>query len=339
MPESYIEIKKSGICTACDEYLSNAKNTVPAAQKKDHDQLNELLRTCQGRGAGGYDALVLLSGGKDSAYLLHSLASVYPELRILTVLVDNGFMSPIALENASCLRRKFNFDHITLSPRRSFVKTVFHYALTHLERQKGYSIVDLLDGTITFDSARNLAAKCGIPLVIGGVGRVQAENLFGITSFELTREQELAALKKHADIVLEEVTEDEDFHLWWDPLKWPSASRPRTIFPFMVWDPDETYILKEVERLGLIDKKRCSPLLTNNALIPVIGLAENARLGYTSFEVEFARMIREGKSKRKYWLNLFEMLEVSAKTGKFINKSVTQTLSALGLSKADIGIN
>ena len=125
---------------------------------------------------------------------------------------------------------------------------------------------------------------------------------------------------------------------FWDASRWPVNQIPRVIMPFVAWDPDEAFILNEVSRLNLIDKKKTSPLLTNNALIPIIGLAEAKRFGYTSFEVEFARMVREGKSERAHWLNLFEMLEVSAKTGLFINKGVVQTLAALGLTKKDIGL-
>ena len=90
--------------------------------------------------------------------------------------------------------------------------------------------------------------------------------------------------------------------------------------------------------MGLLTKKRSRPLVTNNALIPVIAMAECARFGYCSWEVEFGRMVREGKSERQYWLNIFEMNEYATKTGNFVNKTVIETLAKLALTKKDIGI-
>ena len=78
--------------------------------------------------------------------------------------------------------------------------------------------------------------------------------------------------------------------------------------------------------------------MTNNELIPVIGLIDVAKFGYSTFEPEFAQMIREGKTERRYWLNVFEMLEYSAKTGRFISSTVDQTLAKLGLTRADVGL-
>ncbi|MDX1601023.1 MAG: hypothetical protein R3191_05875, partial [Anaerolineales bacterium] len=99
-----------------------------------------------------------------------------------------------------------------------------------------------------------------------------------------------------------------------------------------------TEILNHVEQSGLLDANRTRPLLTNNALIPVIAIAEISTFGYTSFEVEFSKMIQEGRSERRYWRNLFEMAEYSARTGRFLSDSTLETLDALGLTKADIGL-
>jgi hypothetical protein len=152
----------------------------------------------------------------------------------------------------------------------------------------------------------------------------------------LTRAREAEALLRHAGAPPEEVLGG----LWsLGPEGGGGAGAgPRFLMPFVAWDPDESHILREVARLGLIGRGRCSPLMTNNALIPVIGISEVLRHGHTCFELEFARMIREGKSERTYWLHLFEMLEYSAKTGRFVGKTVAGTLEALGLTRRDLGL-
>lgn len=342
LPEMASPLDEEGLCRECRTYLAthNTKTseTVRRGDETAIDPIDEILKSHEGRAKGQYDAILLFSGGKDSAYLLHRLVTDYPQLRILTMLVDNGFLSPFAVENADRILRRFDVDHITVRPQPSFVKKAFRYALTNLDKQTGYSIVDQFDGHITFDTAKNFAARQDIPLVICGLSRVQIENVFGPIGFEFPPEQEQAKLTTHAGIPLREVFTEEEMQHWFDGSLFPKERVPRFLFPYYVWNPDEGFILREVSRLGLIDSKQSSPLLTNNAVIPVIGMAEVARFGYSSFEVEFAHMVREGKSERGYWLNLFEMLEYSTKTGSFINKTVTDTLAQLGLTKKDVGV-
>ncbi|MDX1252531.1 MAG: hypothetical protein IDH49_09860 [Gammaproteobacteria bacterium] len=341
LPDTASPLDETGLCKECREYSTTAPTgTAKHAQPHDSvtDPIDDILRSYTQSSKGPYDAILLFSGGKDSTYLLHRLVTDYPRLRILTMLVDNGFLSPFAVENANRVLRRFDVDHITVRPQPSFVKKAFRYALTNLDKQTGYSIVDQFDGHITFDTAKNLAARQDIPLVICGVSRVQLENVFGPIGFEFPPEQEQAPLTTHAGIPLREVFSEDEMQHWFDGSCFPEERVPRFLFPYYVWDPSEEFILTEVSRLGLIDSRQSSPLLTNNTLIPVIGMAEVARFGYSSFEVEFARMVREGKSERGYWLNLFEMLEYSTKTGHFINKTVTDTLAQLGLTKKDIGV-
>ncbi len=339
LPSTYAPLDGDGICEHCRRYAAES----PAEEKRGPDprlceQLDALLRSYEGKGEWAFDAMLLLSGGKDSAFLLHRIVNEYPGLRLLTVLVDNGFMSRVAIENVEHVLSRFDVPHITIKPQPSFVARVFRYTLSNLDKQSGYSIVDLMDGHITFDSAKNFAVRQGIPLILCGLAKVQTELVFGPVELEFPPEQERAALETHAGIVLRDVFDDHDMQFWFDGSLWPPERVPRFVLPLTVWDPDEEEIRREVDRLGLLNTKRSRPTATNNALIPVIGMAEVARFGYCSWEIEFARTIREGKSDRDYWLAIFEMLEYSTRTGRFISKSVEQTLSRLGLTKADIGI-
>jgi hypothetical protein len=340
LPESFAEIDDDGVCAVCRR---SQEETKADATTESLGELHALLCEAQRSGRRDYDVLVLFSGGKDSTYLLHRLRHEYPNIRVVTLLVDNGFLSPFALENASRIRERLDVDHISFKPRPTFTRMVFRYALTHLDRQSGYSIVDLLDAFITFDTAKRVAAQLEIPLVACGVSKVQAKNVFNLNHFELCRDAELSALQKHGGISLDDITGQpggrvEPREYWWDASKWPKELVPRFILPFVAWDPSEDDILAELSRLALVDTRQMSPLMTNNLLIPVIGIAEVARFGFSCFEVEFAEMIRKGKVQRCYWANLFEMLEYSAKTGRYVNRTVVDTLQALDLTKNDIGI-
>jgi hypothetical protein len=324
----------AGLCRACAGFQPPPQ---PSADiLTGPNPVDDLLARTAGAGGGRYDALLLISGGKDSAFLLDRLRRDHPRLRLLTVLVNSGFMSPVALENVARLLERLPTPHVEIRPPVDLVRSVYRWALTHLDRQKGYSLVDLFDGQITFDAAFSLAADLGVPYVIAGLGKNQLENIYGPVHWEWPPEgRDLPAA---VGAGREEAFPDPSGRLWYRPERWPVERRPRMLTPFVLWDPRETYLLAEVERRGLMPPKHTSPLVTNNALIPLIGLAEVARFGYSSFEVEFAKQVREGKSSRDWWLNLFEALEYSAKTGRFLSQSAHETLAALGLTLADIGL-
>jgi hypothetical protein len=338
LSKNYKGLNADGLCPLCEAHARSPESKSNPVTQAHRDQLDLLLRGAMGKGSGAYDAIILFSGGKDSSYMLHRIMRDYPGLRLLSLLVDNGFLSPFAVRNVERVLRHFDVPHVTAKLKPSFVKKVFHHALTHLHEQTSYSIVDLMDAKMSFDHAKNLAVALGAPLVICGLGKVQTEILYAPVTVELPLDQECAQLPKYSGMNLRDIYDAEEMRNWYDESRVAPEKRPRFLLPFTVWDTSEDEVLAEVDRLGLISRKRSRPLVTNNALIPVIGMAEVARFGYCSWEIEFGRMVREGKSDRRYWLNIFEMLEYSTKTGKFVNRTVEQTLAALGLTKREIGI-
>jgi len=70
----------------------------------------------------------------------------------------------------------------------------------------------------------------------------------------------------------------------------------------------------------------------------LLGVVDVHRLGYSSFEPEFCRMIRDGKADRVAWQRTFELLEHSARTGLFVRGIVEALLARLDLTAADVGI-
>lgn len=336
LSERHGPLDAAGLCAACAAWRPAAG--VPARPEvvDGPNPVDDLLARQAGRAEGPYDALLLVSGGKDSAYLLQRLRRTHPSLRLLTALVDNGFMSPVALANAAQLVRRAGVDHVTLHPDRPFARAALRWALTSIHRQGGYSIVDSLDGQITFDTAMNRAAAWGIPLVIAGLSRHQIEDSFGAIGWEFP----YAAGRQWIsgpDVLRREVHPDPRSEHWHFPEAWPAGRRPRFIMPFVAWDPSEDHILRTVARDGLLAASQVNPALTNNRLIPIIILAEYARQGWCCFEVEFARMIREGRSQRSRWLNLFQLLEHAAASGRFPG-TIDRTLGELGLTRAGIGL-
>ncbi len=299
-------------------------------------QLNERLTGLEGKGRGDYDALCLFSGGKDSCLVLHELKERHPALRVLALTVDNFFQSPEAKANVERTIRLLDTPHLTYRPPWSVVKKLYRYTLTHVKREDHYPPTDLMDGHLTFFSGYRVARDLGIPAIIAGLARAQSQSVLGLKSFS-AKFSDLEKVK-FSGVGFFDILDEEDFP------RFPSASPtggeqdPEYILPLYVWNLSEGEVIQRVESLGLIEGRASSPVATNNQLIPVASLVEAAQFGFTKFEIEFAKMIRQGRADRFFWLHIFEMLEFSAKTGRFIDKSVDDILGKLDLKREDVGL-
>jgi len=248
----------------------------------------------------------MFSGGKDSTLLLHTLRARYPRLRLLAVMIDNGFTSSIALSNVRRVASIISdVDHCVLKPQEGLFQSTFRHALTHLGKGGCYDSVERLGGDLNLDVCRNLAASLGIPLLLHGGTRAQVERNLALRTFETPRAFERQRRERINDFVLREIYDSEQLKYWWDGSAWAEERIPRVLFPFFVWQHDEQAVRREVVRLGLFEAGNENPLASNSDLLPVNLAVDVARLGYTSYEPDFAQLIRQGRAERLPWLQLF----------------------------------
>ncbi|MGN6546006.1 MAG: hypothetical protein ACTHK7_13215, partial [Aureliella sp.] len=162
LSERYIALE-DGICQLCRQFQA-APQHPQARLGSDENELAHVLQDAVGRGPDHYDAVVLFSGGKDSAFLLHRLQSQYPKLRLAALTVDNGFMSQVALANCRQVldaldkirqssqgneeSQAVGIDHFIVRPKPDLYKRAFRYALTHVGSEGCYSTVDRMDGDL-----------------------------------------------------------------------------------------------------------------------------------------------------------------------------------------------
>ncbi len=330
-------LNHNGICALCTNTNTDTTYEIsPEKQQALTEELDSVIRSYVGKGQA-YDALVMISGGKDSALLIHELKTRYPELRLLTLTVDNSFMSPVALSNTAKLIKQFSVPHVLFRPSPAFYQKAFAYAFTHPKGLGCAQTVDTIDGEVFVDVGRNIAAKFKIPLLIPGFSFEQVVRYLHWDTFyndvvDTTPRTMVGVYTK------EELSGTNDAGVWWNPTSYPGQPIPRLICPFYVWRWNELEIQDRIAKLGLLSRQKTSPLVTNSALIPLCGLVDSARLGYSSWEPEFSRMVREGKTDAGHWRNIFELIEYSYKTGHFISKSVDEVLAQLGLTRAEVGI-
>lgn len=323
---------ENGICEICRHPQPEEKVVpeVPAAE------LDLMIHEALQKRAPLYDAVVLFSGGKDSTFLVDRLKEDYPNIRLLALSVDNTFMSPIALENIKKVVKRLNIDHQTVRPKREMMRKMFSYALTHLNSKGCSGTVDQFDGDFIHDTARNVAASLQVPLVFSGLSKAQVETVLELESFCHPLEFEASRRTEVAGITLSDVFNEPEMKWWWDGTQYKKKDIPRIIYPFYVWNIKEEEIKKEVVSKGYIEDGNQSPLLTNNQLIPLMGIVDMVQLGYSSFEPEFCKNVRRGTSDYEHWRNTFEIVEFAARTGLLISSSIDDLLAQLGLTREEL---
>ncbi|MCB0319649.1 MAG: hypothetical protein KDD60_01915 [Bdellovibrionales bacterium] len=336
LSDAVAKFSENGICEFCQNYTH-------LQQEQDKNQLliaelDSLLRSSSQSGLGTYDALLLYSGGKDSAYLLSELTQRYPELRILALLIDNGFASQVAFENTRFAFEKFDITHFVFTPKKSLYQKLFRHCVMNFHSRGGYETVDRADGDLLFDIAKNLAVQLHIPLVLAGLSKAQCEDILNLNRFEISPESLKFKRSEIAGFALSEIYEKADYRYWWDGTAVPENLLPRIVFPFFCWEYDEAKIRNQVVERGLIPPGESDPIITNHRLIPLILALDYLRLGYCTFEPEFAKLVRSGKSPRELWLPFFQALEHLVPKGEFMPQSIARVLVDLELDPKALGI-
>lgn len=343
--EKMIPISETGICTKCLEYL-HTQSTSTENQSDLTQEFNTLFlkykdqKSKDKSSTQKYDVLILFSGGKDSAYMTKRLLTEHPTLNILCLTLDNSFMSPVAKKNISYIIEKLNVDHITIKIKKSFYKKLFSHTLKNLNASGSYGTVDFSDGEFLLDTARQFAAIYNIPFIFCGYSKYQVENGLNIFHFESPKERELKKRTEVAGIPLNKIFVDSsDLNLWWQGSEIHSSDRiARMLYPLYAWNLSEEFIKDQVTKWGLIPNKEQSPIVTNHRMIPLLGVVDVHKFGYSSFEIEFCRMIREGKANKHHWQMVFEFLEYTSLTGIFIKESIEELVNELGLTLDELGI-
>ena len=101
-----VVLNASGICNYCDYFEQNKK-----AILNFNNRENMLARRFEKyRGKYEYDAVVGLSGGKDSTYVLCQMVDKY-KLKVAAVTYDNGFLTNFARESVKNTINKLGVDH------------------------------------------------------------------------------------------------------------------------------------------------------------------------------------------------------------------------------------
>ena len=162
LPSNYpnTDFDENGVCHVCNAF----KGYKEQAQKyfKTEDELRKLLISKRGLGPN-YDCISLLSGGKDSTYILAQLINM--GLKVLAFTLDNGYISDQAKGNIDRIVSKLNVDHIYGSTEH--MNKIF---IDSLHRHQ--NVCNGCFKTI-YTLATQIALEKQVPFVVTGLSRGQ----------------------------------------------------------------------------------------------------------------------------------------------------------------------
>ncbi len=154
-------IAENGICAICTGFETYKDRA--SVYFKTPEDLSKITATLPRRKTGKYDAIVLLSGGKDSTYALYRFAELTDNILALTL--DNGFISEGAKANIRRVTDGLGIDHRFMTTPA--MNAIFNESLT-----KHSNVCQGCFKTI-YTLALETARAEGIPAVVTGLSRGQ----------------------------------------------------------------------------------------------------------------------------------------------------------------------
>jgi amino acid adenylation domain-containing protein len=163
LPSNYpgITFDAAGVCSVCGAYEGYRDKA--QLYFKDMSALHPVVERIKARKTGDYDCIALLSGGKDSTYMLYHLVEM--GLRVLSFTLDNGYISEEAKANIRRVTHALGVDHVF--GQTPFMNTIFVDSL--------HRYANVCNGCFKtiYTLAINLAREKGISAIFTGLSRGQ----------------------------------------------------------------------------------------------------------------------------------------------------------------------
>lgn len=308
LPETFpgINFDENGTCNFCRSFKGLEK--LEKSKARYRLKFEKLLESK--RKKGGYDCLMAYSGGKDSTYTLVVLKEQY-DLSILALTIDNGFISPSAIENIYSVVEGLGIDHIIFKPRFDILRKIFlkavnsdMYSKKTLERAS--TICTSCMGLVKFIALR-MAIEGTIPFITYGWSPGQAPIEASIFK------NNPSMVKSMQKVLLEPMREtsgpeiDNYFlneHHFSDPERFPHNISPLAFLSY-----DEGKIVGTINKLGWKKPEDTDPNSTNCLLNAFANKIHKERFKFNPYAFELAKLVREGYMDRNEAIERLETEE------------------------------
>ncbi len=328
------DIDSSGVCSFCKHDNQKATSKLDELHQERNADLEKALSRCSSNGL--YDALVCLSGGKDSLYLLNQLKNKYG-LNVLAFTTDVN-IPDVAWANIHRTLKKLNIDHLVYRPSDKFYRKLFRYLLMNQEERGAVYSVSYVYAPLFEGDALTVATEKGIPLVLAGYspGQPEPERMEYEFSRKLIAETDWTppGLQESGEFTQEELAR------FWNPHRFPEGTQfPRYLAPLHVWDYDQEAMIRKVHELGLVKKRaHGNPIHSNYPINWLLMYSDLKHFGYNPYAEEFSALSRQGKANRLYWRFMMPFVDFIIKHRLLLGSNVTSQMKWLGLKESDLRI-
>ena len=294
-----VSFNGSGICNNCQQYNKEQYLNEKASAREQLVKTISYVKEIGLRSSSPYDAIVALSGGKDSCHTLDYLVEEFG-LRCLAITVDNGFLSKRSIMNSQLICDKLAVDFIIWRPKPNFMNALYVDSLDGNYQNKG-SIVrasDLCNGCINLINSVMLKEAVGrnIPLIAGGYIAGQVPKGTCVMKLRL---ETLSAFSKVKNSTADKMFSLQHYTLQAEDLKrYTVSDSVRIINPMLSIVYSENEILQSLKKMGW-RRPRDTGKHSSNCQINDLGIKTHmAKYGFHPYEQEVAEQVRAGTLTR-----------------------------------------
>lgn len=322
------------VCVFCrtpqENHLAPWDDQRLQSEKDLNDTLKNLPKT------GSYDAVVCLSGGKDSLYLMHKLKVEYG-LRLLALTTDINIPAA-AWDNIKRAVKVLDIDHLVYRPSDEFYRKLFRYVLQHQEERGAVYSLSYVYAPLFETDALRLATEKKIPLIFAGYSPGQPEPQRMI--YEFSRKMIYETDWTPPELARCGAFSADELARFWNPRHYPAGTMfPRYIAPLHAWPYNQEEIMKKVVELGLAGKpKNANPIYSNYPIQWLLMYSDLVNLGYNPYAPEFCSLIREGKASLSTWKWLAPWIDFMIRHKILLGEAAKDSAAWLGLKDRDLKI-
>lgn len=304
LPDNFpgVTLNAEGVCNYCQSFRG-----IDILEEQKHHYEKQFLNLIeQYGGKSEYDCLMCYSGGKDSTYTMDIFKNRFG-LSILAVTFDNGFISPVAMDNMRRVVEKIGVDHLIFKVRFDLLKKIFSTAATTeiyskktLERAS--TICTSCISFVKFITLK-MAIEKEIPFIGYGWSPGQAPIQSSIMK---TNPSLIRMTQKVVYEPLHRIAGDAIRPYFLEERHFNSAKEfPYNIHPLAFLEYNEEKIYARMKDLGWEKPGDTDPNSTNCLLNAFANQVHERSYGYNPYVFEIAKMIREGVMNREDGIKRF----------------------------------
>lgn len=292
-----IHFDEKGECSLC--------NTPRIFHPLGEEKLKAIFDTAREKHAA-YDALVPLSGGKDSTYMLYLAVKVYG-LKVLAMTYDNGFLSKLAMDNIHAAVKQTGVDHIFCTSDAKVQQKIYREMLLATGDLCG--VCDIATKAHILKTASDYA----IPIILYGTSPLEEDSFVPDSIQDIRRLKFI--LRQSKQLNRKEIN---DFLIFPRLNNFVLSFRKMTgsfaleVRPFFYLENQSDKEVGEIvkQKMGWKDDGRTYSRHLDCVAEPFTNYLRNQIYGYERRRCQFSNMIRKNELSRDEALKLFELDQV-----------------------------